>query len=188
VPSSRGLNRELRVWISRSLYPCCLDCLLGHMRRQSRFVFFSIVFLAAVSISHLVQAQVGPASATRRQITRPVDEGSLVTLRGNTRPEANATNDRGPSQGLSHRHMQIQLRLPAEKEQELEQLNRDLVDPASQNFHKWLTPDQFRQEFSWHRKISMPSRRGCSLKASASTWSIRDRLTFPRRQDGAQRF
>ena len=42
----------------------------------------------------------------------------------------------------------MQLQLPAEKEQELEQLNRDLVDPASPNFHQWLTPEKFRQEFS----------------------------------------
>ena len=44
--------------------------------------------------------------------------------------------------------MQIQLQLPAEKEQELEQLTRELEDPTSPNFHHWLTPDQFREDFS----------------------------------------
>lgn len=120
------------------------------MRRQFRFAFFSIiVLLAAVCNSHLAHAQDESASQTRRLITQPIDEGSLVTLPGNTRPEANATNDRGPvSDDFPMEHMQIQLQLPAEKEQALEQLNRDLVDPASPNFHKWLTPDQFRQQFS----------------------------------------
>ena len=70
-------------------------------------------------------------------------------LAGNTRPEANATNDRGPVPvGFRLEHMQLQLKLPAEKEQDLEQLNIDLINPLSPSYHRWLTPDQFRQRFA----------------------------------------
>ncbi len=44
--------------------------------------------------------------------------------------------------------MQLQLRLPAEKQQELDQLTRDQQDPKSPNYHKWLTPAEFKQRFS----------------------------------------
>jgi len=49
---------------------------------------------------------------------------------------------------LPMEHMQLQLQLPIEKEQQLEQLIQELEDPSSPNFHQWLTPDQFKQEFS----------------------------------------
>ena len=45
-------------------------------------------------------------------------------------------------------HMQLQLQLPTEKEQQLEQLIQELHDPSSANFRQWLTPDQFRRDFS----------------------------------------
>ena len=44
--------------------------------------------------------------------------------------------------------MQLQIRLPAEKQQELDQLTRDQQDPKSPNYHKWLTPAEFKQRFS----------------------------------------
>ena len=73
----------------------------------------------------------------------------MVVLEGNTRPEANSRNDRGPVAGdFRLEHMQLQLRLPAEKQQELDQLTRDQQDPKSPNYHKWLTPAEFKQRFS----------------------------------------
>jgi subtilase family serine protease len=86
---------------------------------------------------------------TRRLITQVIQESPTVPLSGNTRPEATAANDRGiVSDSLPMEHMQLQLQLPAEKEQELDQLIADLHNPASPNFHRWLTPEQFKQEFS----------------------------------------
>ena len=73
----------------------------------------------------------------------------MVTLRGNTRPEANSANDRGAVAGdLRLDHLELQLRLPLEKQQELDQLTRDQQDPKSPNYHKWLTPAEFVQRFS----------------------------------------
>jgi subtilase family serine protease len=45
-------------------------------------------------------------------------------------------------------HMQVGLRLPTEKQAELERLLQEVQDPKSSNYRKWLTPQQFGQEFS----------------------------------------
>lgn len=81
-------------------------------------------------------------------ITHPIDERVLVTLAGNTRPEANTANDRGPvANTFPMEHMLLQLRRSAEQEQALVQLIDQLHDPASPNFHGWLTPAEYGAQF-----------------------------------------
>jgi hypothetical protein len=109
-------------------------------------------YLAIVQTSFLrlslANAQVG-RDATGRLITQAIDDSKRVKLTGNTRSEANATNDRVPvPESLPMQHMQLLLRLPMEKEKELDQLLREIQDSNSPNYHKWLTPEQFKQKFS----------------------------------------
>jgi uncharacterized repeat protein (TIGR01451 family) len=105
-----------------------------------------LALLLGIDATH---AQVPSRPPTRRLITRAIDDGATVAFPGNTRLEANPSNDRGIApDSLPIEHMQLQLRLPSEKEQELNQLIADLHNPASPNFHKWLTSEQFSQEFS----------------------------------------
>src|ERR1700690_231426 len=119
------------------------------MRRQSRLAPLMMAFQAVLLTGSLAYAQVEPQSPPRRLITQAVDERNVVTLQGNTRPELNATSDRGRADDfLPIEHIQLQLQLPAEKEQELGQRISDLQDAASPNYHKWLTPDRFKREFS----------------------------------------
>ena len=119
------------------------------MLRRPHFTLWLAAFSAFLLLGALAHAQSRPGQTSRRLITQTVDESTSVRLAGNTRPEANAANDRGPvPDSFPIEHMQIQLQLPAEKEQELEQLTRELEDPTSPNFHHWLTPDQFREDFS----------------------------------------
>jgi hypothetical protein len=81
-------------------------------------------------------------------ITSAVNESQLVTLPGNTRPEANAANDRGPvADDMPMEHMQLLLRRSPEREQALEQLIDQLHDPASPQFHHWLSPQEFGFDF-----------------------------------------
>ena len=57
------------------------------------------------------QTSAGPAQP---MITQPVVESNLVRLFSNTRPEANAANDRGMvPDNLPMPHMMLQLRRPA---------------------------------------------------------------------------
>lgn len=109
-------------------------------------------YLAIVQVSFLglslANAQVG-GEPTRRLIIQAIDDGQRVTLTGNKRPEANAMNDRGPvPASLPMQHMQLLLRLPMEKQADLDRLLQQIQDPNSSNYHKWLTPQQFSQDFS----------------------------------------
>ncbi|HVV01279.1 MAG TPA: protease pro-enzyme activation domain-containing protein, partial [Verrucomicrobiae bacterium] len=47
----------------------------------------------------------------------------------------------------STRHLQLAICLPLRNEQDLDALLRDLQDPASTNFHRWLTPQEFTDRF-----------------------------------------
>ena len=92
------------------------------------------------------QTSAGPA---RPLITQLVNEASLATLAGNTRPEArNPANDRGRvADDLPLPHMKLQLRRPAAQEQALQTLIDQLHDPASPNYHHWLTAAEIGVQF-----------------------------------------
>jgi uncharacterized repeat protein (TIGR03803 family) len=71
-----------------------------------------------------------------------------VTLRGNTRPEATPANDRGRVDDDSPmNHMVLLLQRAPEQEQDLEQFINDLHDPASPQFHHWITAEEFGRRF-----------------------------------------
>ncbi len=106
------------------------------------------VGLAVLCLAGSAHCQEQTGQPTRRLITQAIDENKMVTLAGNTRPEAVAKNDLGLVADSLPMDMMLQLQLPAEKERELEQLTHDLEDPRSPSFHKWLTGDQFKQQFS----------------------------------------
>ncbi len=76
------------------------------------------------------------------------DETRLVTLAGNTRPEATAQNDLGEvSSDLVLDHMMLQLKRSPRQERAVEQFIDSLHDPKSPNFHKWLTAVDFGTNF-----------------------------------------
>ena len=81
-------------------------------------------------------------------ITQAVDESNLVTLGGNTRPEARAKNDLGRvNDNLLIEHMLLLLKRSPEQEQELGKLINDLHDQSSPSFHRWLTAKEFGERF-----------------------------------------
>ena len=87
--------------------------------RKFRFLPFPALALALIFNLNFAFASEGAQS--RPLITSAINESSVVTLSGNTHPEANAKNDRGRvSDSLSLEHMQLQLRRPAEQEAALE--------------------------------------------------------------------
>ena len=117
--------------------------------RQKHFLGFvvliSFTILASMSLALPAQAQVG---AARRAITQGIDEGNLVTLRGSTRPEATPANDRGAlPNGFQMEHMLLQLQRTPEQELALRQFLDELQTPGSPNFHKWLTAQEFGDQF-----------------------------------------
>jgi len=103
-------------------------------------VLASLYFLAFPSAR---AESVGPVL-----ITQNVDESKLVTLGGNTRPEAQAKYDRGRvADNLLMEHLLLLLKRSPEQEQELGKLIDELTDSSSPNFHRWLTAKEFGESF-----------------------------------------
>jgi subtilase family serine protease len=87
-------------------------------------------------------------SAARPMITRPVDDSSLVTLRGNVHPLARTQFDRGPAPvSLGAQRQLLVLKRSPQQERVLQQYLVSLEDKNSPNFHRFLTPDQFGQQY-----------------------------------------
>ena len=94
------------------------------------------------------QAHAEIGSTARSLITATVDETRMVRLAGNTRPEANARNDRGRvSDSLPLEHMQLLLKRPAEREAALQRYIDQLHDRTSPYFHHWLSASELGRRF-----------------------------------------
>jgi subtilase family serine protease len=73
-------------------------------------------------------------------ITQPIDDTQLVTLAGNTRPEANAAHDRGRlADSFPVQHMLLQLKRSPELEHEFALSIESLTDKLSPDFRHWIT-------------------------------------------------
>ncbi len=81
-------------------------------------------------------------------ITQSIDDSKLITLKGNTHPQARQENDRGRvPDSFAMQHMVLQLKRAAEQQAELEKLVESLHNPSSPLFHKWLTAEQIGSRF-----------------------------------------
>lgn len=89
------------------------------------------------------------ANAAASQRSRSIDESRLVTLTGNTRPEArDPANDRGKiSDATQLRHMLLVLRRPAERQEALERYVDRLTDRSSPNYHHWLSAEELGAKY-----------------------------------------
>ena len=106
---------------------------------------FPVLALAAVFLSASIASQ---AQTKPLLVTQKIDNNVLVTLAGNTRPEANAQNDQGPlTSNLQFDHMLMVLKRPAALETELEQFIANLHNPASASYHQWLSSAQLGQTY-----------------------------------------
>jgi subtilase family serine protease len=107
-----------------------------------------LAFVASFNFSSHIEAAVNAGQRTRALITQEIDESRLLTLKGNTRPEANAVNDRGAvADDFQMEHMLLQLQRPPEQEQALKEFIDQLHNPASPNFHRWLSAPEFGEKF-----------------------------------------
>jgi hypothetical protein len=91
------------------------------MRRLRHLPIVALITAALALVWAIpAPAQTLAGEAVRPLITAPVVEAELATLAGNTRPEANAGNDRGAvADELPLEHMLLQLRRPAAQEEAL---------------------------------------------------------------------
>jgi hypothetical protein len=82
------------------------------------------------------------------RIVDRVNEGALVTLRGNTHPLAQPQFDQGAAPpDLPMARMLLVLSRSDAQESALQTLLDDQQDRNSPSYHQWLTPDEFGQQF-----------------------------------------
>jgi subtilase family serine protease len=96
----------------------------------------------------LAAAALGQSAALQPRIVEAVQSDKVVTLRGNVHPMARPANDRGllaDQQPITKIHVLLQR--SAAQENALQQLMAQQLDPSSKNFHAWLTPQEFGQQF-----------------------------------------
>jgi len=116
------------------------------MRREMFFGCRLLAVLASLFLFAVPSAQ--PENVWPVLITQDVDESKLVTLGGNTRPEAKAKYDRGRvDDNLLMEHLLLLLKRSPEQERELGKFIDDLHDLSSPNFHRWLTAKEFGERF-----------------------------------------
>jgi subtilase family serine protease len=106
----------------------------------SFFVLSCLAFLPAA-----VSAQ---TSSVQPRITDAVNESKLTVLHGNTHPLARPQFDQGPAPSdLPMERMQLVLKRSPDQEAALDKLMAEQQDQSSPNYHKWLTPAEFGQQF-----------------------------------------
>jgi trimeric autotransporter adhesin len=100
-----------------------------------------ILAAAAVCLSLPIAAQSGYAV---NRVVAPIDETSLVPLKGNVHPMAQARYDRGPApEPTPTGRVMLLLARSAAQQQALTQYLADVQNPSSPNYRKWLTPAQY---------------------------------------------
>jgi subtilase family serine protease len=118
------------------------------MLRKPGFAASAAGLLVLLCFTATVRAQVESRSPKRPLITESINEENRVTLKGNTRREANPLNDRGQvAEDFAMEHMLLQLKRPPEQEQALHQFVADLQNPKSPAFHQWIGAEEFGQRF-----------------------------------------
>ena len=94
------------------------------------------------------QASTAPLATPSVQVTTPVANDVLVTLKGNTHPMAQARYDQGAaSASLATGRMSLLLKRSPAQSIALRQYMGQLQDPNSPNYHKWLTPASYGASF-----------------------------------------
>jgi len=89
----------------------------------------------------------GPGLAGRR-LSGPIDASRVVTLSGHVHPRARAEFDQGPLDPSTQiSNVILGLKLTPAQQTDLRQFLAAQQDPASPDYHRWLTPDQFAARF-----------------------------------------
>src|SRR5277367_1405845 len=110
--------------------------------------FLRILLLFAFFSPFLPFNAAAQTAPTPSRITQAVDEANLTVLKGNTYYLARGKYDRGTAPpSLPMARMLLVLQRSPQQESALEQLLDQQQDQSSPNYHQWLTPQQFGQQF-----------------------------------------
>jgi pseudomonalisin len=103
-------------------------------------------FFACIIVA--ISAILFAASAAFARPLRGINDKDTIALRGNVYPLARPEFDRGETDAsLPMERMILTLRLNAVKQADLDKFLAELHDPASPNFHHWISPEEFNKRF-----------------------------------------
>jgi len=89
-----------------------------------------------------------PSGAPASQITGAIRPEEATAIPHSTHPLIRGAVDQGAvSDSLPMNHMQLVLLPSSDKKAALEQFMTDRQNPRSTNYHQWLTPEQFGEQF-----------------------------------------
>ena len=109
-----------------------------------------IIPTGLLSVLLLLSSLVSQAQtpAVRARVAQAVDMRNLITLRGNVHPLARPEFDQGAApDDLPTERMLLVLQRGSDQESSLRQLLDQQQVQGSSQFHQWLTPEQFGQQF-----------------------------------------
>ncbi len=103
-----------------------------------------LLMLGVSALPQVSQAQV----VLEDRITQPIDSSSMSAVPGSVHPMARAEFDQGLADNSKVlQGMTINFKRSEAQEANLKALLQAQQDPASPNYHKWLTPAQFGEQF-----------------------------------------
>jgi hypothetical protein len=106
------------------------------------------IFCLLVSAVFLSMPALGQQRFVAPRITEPVNEGQRIVLKGNVHPLARTQfRVAAAPANLPMDRMLLVLKRSPEQEAALRKLLDDQQDKSSPDFHKWLTPELFGQQF-----------------------------------------
>ena len=117
-------------------------------QRLRRFAVSVAILTGALFSSALFPSLVFGQAAPPWRIVQRVDESQRTRLRGNTHPLTRTEADAGEAPAdLPMRRMLLILKRSPEQEASLKTLLDQQQDKHSPNYHRWLTPEEFGQQF-----------------------------------------
>jgi hypothetical protein len=102
---------------------------------------------ALLALFFLFSAQAQPDRLTTR-----IDESARAVPRGHVSPQIGPQNDAGPVEpSFRLQGMTINFKPSPSQQQALDRLLEEQQNPASPQFHKWLTPEEYADRFGLSR-------------------------------------
>src|SRR6476619_4291292 len=109
------------------------------MKRNKTAALFLICLVALAALA---------ATAQRNRVPARVDTSRRAPLRGNVHPMAIPANDQGPADpDLLLPRLSVVLQPSEAQQADLDRFLAEQQDPASPNYHRWLTPEEYADRF-----------------------------------------
>jgi subtilase family serine protease len=115
---------------------------------RSKLVIFMQFMAVAGLLIVFARHQSAQTPTTAGRMAQAIDRNSVSTISGNVSPRARAQYDQGEIEGsFDLPYITMFFKPTAAQQASLDQLLQQQEDRSSPNFHKWLTPGQFADQF-----------------------------------------